>query len=375
METELLILALILSCALVTVSIPAIVRVVKAKKLFDVPDARKLHKTVVPTMGGIAIFIGISISTLLLTTGYPILNERIIFVSMILLLFIGIKDDIMLISPRAKFIIQFLAALALVIAGDFRITNLHGIIGVFELNYAVSISLSILVVIVFINAYNLIDGVDGLAAGLGILGSAFFGIWFFLNGFFFMAILSFSVVGSLVGFLRYNLFGKKYKIFMGDTGSLVVGLLMVVQVMEFVEFNIDATLPYYMNSSPSVAFAFVIIPITDTMRVFILRMAKGVSPFFPDKNHIHHCLLRLYNRHYKVTLVILFLNSLIIGTTIFLCENTSGFYLLFFVVASMGVIASILPGVVLAYRRRKDGKFWFRTRHNQANKTLEIPTQ
>lgn len=360
METILLILSIIVSCALVILSIPAIVRVVKAKKLYDVPDKRKLHKKVVPTMGGIAIFIGISVSTLILTTGYPILNERIIFVAMILLLFIGIKDDIMLISPRAKLIIQILAALALVIVGDFRITNLHGIIGVFELDYSASISLSILAVIIFINAYNLIDGVDGLAAGLGILGSAFFGIWFYLNGYFFLAILSFSIVGSLIGFLRYNLFGKKHKIFMGDTGSLIIGLLMVVQVMEFVEFNIDSTLPYYMSSAPSVAFAFVIIPITDTVRVFIIRMAKGISPFFPDKNHIHHCLLRIYHRHYQVTLIILFLNALIIGVTILVGEHTTGFYSLFFIVLALGILASILPSAIIAYRKKKHGKYWFR---------------
>jgi UDP-N-acetylmuramyl pentapeptide phosphotransferase/UDP-N-acetylglucosamine-1-phosphate transferase len=357
--------SVILSFALVIICIPAIVRVVKAKKLYDKPDHRKVHKTVIPTMGGIAIFIGISISTLLLSTGYPIQNERIIFAAMILLLFIGIKDDIMLISPTSKFSIQLLAALALVFIGDYRVTNLHGILGISEIPYAASISLTILMVLVFINAYNLIDGVDGLAAGLGILGSAFFGIWFLLNGYTFFAILSFSLVGSLVGFLRYNLFGKRYKIFMGDTGSLIVGLLMVIQVMEFVEFNIDTTLPYYMQSAPSVALAFVIIPVTDTVRVFLIRIMKGISPFFPDKNHIHHCLLRIYNRHYKVTLAILFLNALIIGITLYLGEKTSGVYLLFFVVVTLGIIASVLPGAVLAYRRKKHGRlFRFKLRHS-----------
>lgn len=366
METLLLVAAVFLSCALVIISIPAIVRVVKAKNLYDKPDKRKVHKKVVPTMGGIAIFIGISISTLLLTTGYPILNERIVFAAMILLLFIGIKDDIMLISPGTKFIIQFLAAAALVIVGDYRITNMHGLLGISELSYIVSISLSILIVITFINAYNLIDGVDGLAAGLGILGSSFFGIWFFLNGYFFMAILSFSLVGSLLGFLRYNLFGKRYKIFMGDTGSLLVGLLMVVQVIDFIEFNLDSTLPYYIMSSPSVALAFVIIPLTDTMRVFTIRILKGMSPFYPDKNHIHHCLLRLYNRHYKVTLIILFINVLIITATVLLCTRVTVFYHLFFVVALMGISASFLPGIMLSYRRKKHGILWFRSKLNQA---------
>lgn len=362
METLLLFASVVLSCALVIISIPPIVRIVKAKKLYDIPDQRKVHKTVIPTMGGIAIFIGISISTLLLTTGYPIMNERIVFAAMILLLFIGIKDDIMLISPASKFSIQSLAAVALVVVGDYRITNLHGILGVTEISYAASISISILMIIVFINAYNLIDGVDGLAAGLGILGSTFFGIWFFLNGYTFLAILSLSLAGSLLGFLRYNLFGKRYKIFMGDTGSLLVGLLIVVQVIEFVELNMNTGLPFNINGSPSVALAFVIIPVTDTMRVFSLRIFKGISPFFPDKNHVHHCLLRIYNRHYKVTLALLFLNAMIIGITLLLSINSTGFYSLFFVVLALGVLASVLPSAVIAYRSKKHGKYWFRVR-------------
>jgi len=349
MEIVLSLASVILSFVLVIICIPAIVRVVTAKKLYDQPDPRKVHKNVIPTMGGIAIFIGISISTLLLSTGYPILNERIIFAAMILLLFIGIKDDIMLISPLSKFAIQLLAAIALVVIGDYRITNLHGILGISEISYTASISISILMVIIFINAYNLIDGVDGLAAGLGILGSLIFGIWFLLNDYTFMAILSFSLVGSLLGFLRYNLFGKKYKIFMGDTGSLLIGLLMVVQVIEFMEFNMNNTLAYNVNSSPSLALAIVIIPITDTLRVFTLRIIKGISPFFPDKNHIHHCLLRLYNRHYKVTLSLIIINMLIISVTVLLGRNLTGFVSLFFIVLAMGISASFLPSVIIAF--------------------------
>jgi len=374
METLLLVTAVLLSCVLVIICIPAIVRVLKAKNLFDEPDKRKVHRRFIPTMGGIAIFIGISISTLMLSTGYPILNERIVFAAMVLLLFIGIKDDIMLISPRTKFSIQFLAAAALVIVGGYRITNMHGILGILEMNYVASISLSILIVITFINAYNLIDGVDGLAAGLGILGSSFFGIWFFMNGYFFMAILSASLVGSLLGFLRYNLFGKKYKIFMGDTGSMLLGLLMVVQFIDFIEFNLDNTLPYYFMSSPAVALAFVIIPLIDTLRVVTIRIVKGISPFYPDKNHIHHCLLRIYNRHYKVTLIILFLNTLIIAVTLLLYQNVTVLYYLFFIVLLMGVAASILPGIVLAYLRRKHGRLWFRHKYNQSVEPFELPS-
>jgi len=153
---------------------------------------------------------------------------------------------------------------------------------------------------------------------------------------------------------------------MGDTGSLLIGLLMVVQVIEFMEFNMNNSLAINISSSPSLALAIVIIPITDTLRVFTLRISKGISPFFPDKNHVHHCLLRIYNRHYKVTLVLIVINILIISVTALLCMSGTDFISFIFVVLAMGVLfASVLPSVIIAYRRKKHGKFWFRLKQGQ----------
>jgi len=153
---------------------------------------------------------------------------------------------------------------------------------------------------------------------------------------------------------------------MGDTGSLLIGLLMVVQVIEFMEFNMNSALAINFSSSPSLALAIVIIPITDTLRVFTLRIMKGLSPFFPDKNHVHHCLLRIYNRHYKVTLALILINILIITVTALLCMVLTSFVSLIFVVLAMGILfASVLPSAIMAYRSKKHGKFWFRIKQGQ----------
>jgi len=353
METTLLIFSMVVSCALVIITIPPIVRVARAKNLVAGIDERTVHSEVIPTLGGIGMFIGISLSTLLFSMGYPIMNERIIIVGMIMLLFVGIKDDIVLLSTKTKFSVQFLVAALVVIIGDFRITSGHGILGLMELNYFVSISLSIFIVMIFINAYNLIDGVDGLAAGLGILASLFFGAWFHLNGYDIMALFSMTLVGSLIGFLWFNLFGKKYKTFMGDTGSLILGLLIAVQVINFTEFNLNTSLPYYILSSPSIALAFVIIPLVDTLRVFVGRMGHGMSPFTPDNNHIHHRMLNVFNRHYKVTLAILALNIMIIVVSLMLIQTDINRHYLFFIILLLGVGATVLPGALLAQRKKK----------------------
>ena len=344
---------MIVSCALVIITIPPIVRVARAKNLIAEIDDRTVHSGAIPTLGGIGMFIGISLSTLLFSTGHPMMNERMVIVAMIMLLFVGIKDDIVLLSTRTKFSVQFLTAAIVVIIGDFRITSGHGILGLMELDYYVSISLSILIVMMFINAYNLIDGVDGLAAGLGILASLFFGAWFHLNGFFIMSLLSMTLVGSLFGFLWFNLFGKTYKTFMGDTGSLILGLLIAVQVISFTEFNLNPSLPYHFLSSPSIALAFVIIPMMDTIRLFVGRMSHGMSPFSPDNNHIHHRMLNIFNRHYKVTLAILALNVFIIFITILLIQADINRYYLFIAILILGVAATIIPGAYLARRKKK----------------------
>jgi len=307
-----LLTAFFLSAFLVYQSIPIIVRLSNTKKLLDVPNKRKVNKHPIPNLGGIALFIGISLSTLLCIYQMPFADMRYILAAMIILFFIGMKDDILLIAPRKKLLAQVISALLLIMMGDIRITNLHGIIGMYEIGHLFSLLLSLLIIVGITNSINLIDGIDGLAAGLSIFISGIFGVAFILFGQPQYAVLSFSITGSLCAFFIYNVFGKANKIFMGDTGSLLLGVLFSVLVIKYNEFAITASAPI-KNYSPAFSLALLFIPLFDMARVFCVRLFNKKSPFAPDMNHIHHKFLALGYSHIKATSIIVALNLLIIA--------------------------------------------------------------
>jgi len=204
---------------------------------------------------------------------------------------------------------------------DIRIYSLYGIFGIYELPIWVSYAISYIVFILIVNALNLIDGIDGLASGMGILYSLFFGIWFYLVGHNYFALFCFACVGSLLIFFLYNVFGRSNrKIFMGDSGALVLGYLVTFFVINFLEFNNkDVSIPevYRFSSAPASVLCVLFVPLFDIFRVAITRMKKGISPFSPDKNHIHHLLLRLGLKHSQVTFVLLGVELIFIALAVF----------------------------------------------------------
>lgn len=318
MEILLISSAFAIGFIMVLISIPPILRVAKAKKLYDAFDERKIHRNLVPPLGGVAIFIGFIFATILTTNGYNFVNFRYIALAVILLFFIGLKDDLIIIPARKKLIVQIMAALLIITFGDVRISSFHGIFGINNIHYITSLLFTILIVLAIVNAYNLVDGIDGLASGLGILASSFFGVWFCLTGHIQFSVMSFALAGSLAGFFLYNVFGHKNKLFMGDTGSLVLGLLVSVMVIQFNEFNIENTSTMHIIASPSVSFAVIVVPLIDMLRVMTIRISNGKSPFAPDKNHFHHRLLTVIPSHLKVTLIIISINAFIIGLALLL---------------------------------------------------------
>lgn len=307
-----LISSFLIGFILVLVSIPVIVTISKEKHLYDEPNERRINKVVVPNLGGIAIFIGVSIATLLCLHRFEFIEFRYIQASMIILFFIGIKDDILIISARKKLIAQIICALILIIPGDIRFTNLHGILGLYEINYVASVTITILAIVAIINATNLVDGIDGLAASIGIFSSVVFGAKFLVTANQDYAILCSAIVGSLLAFLRFNVLGKKNKIFLGDTGSLLLGLLIAVQVIQYNQFALNTT-PQETAFSPVFSLAILATPLADMIRVFAIRMLNGRSPFSPDMNHIHHRLLKLGFSHFNSTIIIVLTNCLIIS--------------------------------------------------------------
>ncbi|QRQ99635.1 MraY family glycosyltransferase [Dyadobacter sandarakinus] len=327
------ILSFLIACFLSIISIPIIINLSNLLHLTAKPGFRSSHETETPTLGGIAIFASTLIAYFLWPHSENILDSNLISLSMtgiIILFFLGIKDDILAVDPTKKLIIQIFASLILVAMGNFKVDNFYGIFGIHDVSDFISIPLTVFIFIAIINAINLIDGIDGLAGGISLIAGVGFGIWFILNDHFSFGCLSFAMSGSLLGFLRFN-FSKTSKIFMGDTGSLIVGYLLSIFSVEFLSLNVGYlhdTSAYF--NAPIIVMVLLIVPIFDTLRVFIVRIFKGGSPFVADRNHMHHILIDNGLNHFWASFVLWMVT--IVNTTLFFIfhgdiTNTASLYI------------------------------------------------
>lgn len=360
----LIVLSLLLSFVVVYFSIPSIVTVSHLKGLFDHPGHRKCHSHDIPNLGGISIYAGIVMATALFVNSSNSNEFLLLIAGMTVLFFIGLKDDILVIDPKKKLWGEFIAILIVVLLGDVHFSNLHGFLGIYAINDYAGIALSVFAMIVIVNAFNLIDGIDGLASGVGIIISISFGIWFYMVGYMDYAILSAALAGSLIAFFRFNVFGGSNKIFMGDTGSLIVGFVIALLVIRFNEVNAVYHGPYSFDSAPAVSFGVLIIPLFDTMRVFVIRVLKGHSPFKADKNHLHHRLLLLGFTHVQTTAIIVFTNLLFILTVFAL--KSLGIIQLMIINISVAIILMVIAEffIRIQYKRRHISTL---SRYNQTN--------
>lgn len=321
-----LILVFITAFAVVLYSTPALIKVAVLKRLIDVPtEDRKIHKRAVPTIGGIIIYAATLFSFSLwyniddlheYADIYESVKEfKILVATSLVLFFVGVKDDIIGTSPVKKLFANILVGLILVLMGDIRITGLHGVFGVEGIPEWGSVFLSLFTYIVVVNAMNLIDGVDGLAAGVGFIASSVFGVWFIFANEYTLASLSFSLSGALLGFLIFNF--SPAKIFMGDSGSLIIGMFICVLSIKLIEFPLHRLDNFWMHiSKPIFVIAALSYPLTDTLRIFIIRAAKGQSPFAADRNHLHHRLLDCGYSHVKTVIIIYVFSMLSVGISL-----------------------------------------------------------
>jgi len=339
-------LTFIVSFLVTYFSVPSIVNVAREKKLFDEPTRRKSHIRQIPALGGVAIFVGFTVAAGSFINYSHVPSLQYILVACIIIFFIGLKDDILIIAPIKKLIGQIVAALVLIFPGNLYFSSLHGFLSVHYISSTFfSMLLTLFVIIVIINSFNLIDGIDGLAASIGMLTTAFFGIWFFVSGNIAYSLISAALFGTLSGFFRFNVFGGKSKIFMGDSGSLIVGLIVAVQVIMFNEKNIGFTSAFSIKSAPAVSFAVLIVPLFDTLRVFIIRISRGRSPFSADNNHLHHCLLKLGFTHVQSTLIIVFANLCFI-TLALLLQNIGILWLTMVILGITTIVSFFLEYLV-----------------------------
>jgi len=326
-----IILSTIVACATSITAIPVIIKISRLKNLMADPGERSSHVTKTPTLGGVAIFASTLISYFLWENPDEGRLIHLSICAIVILFFLGVKDDILVLSPKKKMFVQVAVSGLVIILADLRIENLFGIFGVNEVPYFISLLLTVFVFIALINAINLIDGIDGLAGGIGMIAGGMFGLWFYLNGHYALACLAFSMAGSLLGFLRFN-YSKTSKIFMGDTGSLLIGFMLTMFAIKFIQLNIEYRFnPNASFSAPILAIIVLIVPIFDTLRVFIVRLKDKKSPFVGDRNHLHHILIDSGLSHFQSSVILC--TFTLISTILFLTiskttDNTTSLYIL-----------------------------------------------
>ena len=263
-----------------------LIKIINRFHLFDMPDKRKEHNTPIPTMGGLASGAGMAIACLF---WFRFTNDTFIivfFFSAAVLLAVGVMDDMKNMPARYKLVIQASVALLIAFSG-VRITSFNGLLGIHDLTISAQYTITVLAITGITNAFNLIDGIDGLAGGLGFMSLVTLGLFLTLCKDSNTAIVAFALSGGLLGFLYYNF--NPAKIFMGDTGSLVLGFVISVLCVKLININTETFFPV-IRHAPVFVMSIVAIPVFDTVRVFTIRIWQGRSPFSPDKNHIHHLL-------------------------------------------------------------------------------------
>ncbi|HTL10342.1 MAG TPA: MraY family glycosyltransferase, partial [Chitinophagaceae bacterium] len=305
-----ILLSISIAFTITYLSIPVIIFVANSKKLYDVPDARKIHDVPIPSLGGLGIFAGFVMASLTIINFSEGVDFQYYFAAFFVIFFLGLKDDILDITPIKKFIGQVGAAFLIIYKGNIQIQSMHGFLGIDQLPPPFSLIFTYLTVIVIINSFNLIDGVDGLAGSLALMAVTIFGIYFYKVGMMPYSILAFATAGSLIAFLIFNF--QPAKVFMGDTGSLLLGLINAILVIKFINVANMPNVPVPVLSAPAVGFAILMIPLLDTLRVFGIRIGHRRSPFSPDRNHIHHLLLDRGLSHRTITIALVGANLILI---------------------------------------------------------------
>lgn len=323
------------------VIMPITIRILQANKILDSPNERKLHSACKPSLGGLPILIGFLCAVLLWMPLGKLGEYKYFLGGVVFMSLLGLRDDLFDLRARQKLVGQIIAALFICSTMDIRLSSFNGLFGLYEIPLYLSYTLTIFTIIVITNAFNLIDGIDGFAGSVAVIVLTFFGVWFFLVGEVYFSLILFALVGSVIGFLFYNWYPSK--IFMGDTGSLVLGFTISIAAVYFIEYNskLLSSHIYKFNSGIFTAIGVLSIPLYDTIRVFVIRVWQKKSPLLPDNNHIHHSLLKLKFSHGKSTLILCSLNVVVILLVVAMKDTTG-----VIVFSTTAIILSIYSAVV-----------------------------
>lgn len=350
-DIYLVIFSFLFSCVITLYAVPSMIKLAYQKRLFDDPalEERKIHRYRTPNLGGAAVLTSFAFTACLCISGNVLPYANYIFASGLLIFLVGLKDDLAALNPYKKFLAQSITALIVVYFADIRLTSFYGVFGIQDIHHVVSYLFSSLLIVFIINAFNLIDGINGLLGSVSLIVSLTFGYVFFQMEQHGLALLAMSMAGAVLGFLRYN--AGRARIFMGDAGAYTIGFIVSVLAIQFIELNKVQEFGItdsFVQSVPAVAIAILIIPIFDTLRVVVIRLVRGKSPFIADRNHLHHRLLDTGMTHTQATLVLSGFNVLIIGFALFF-QHIGTIELLIFI----GLMALLMNTMLWLYDVRQ----------------------
>ena len=371
MQTSLFLLfGFLFAVSLGMVIIPRILVISHKKRLYDVPDARKVHTMPVPRLGGLSFFPVILMSMFLVigfrlyfwdmdtsSLSFNMLYEYLfLFVGMTLLYLVGVCDDLVGVGYRYKFAVQIAAAFLLVLSGNW-FDSLGGLFGIYSVPAWIGMPFTVFIVVYITNAINLIDGIDGLASGLCCIALSVLSVIFFLRGQYVYALLAVCTLGILMPFWCYNVFGnanRGHKLFMGDAGSLTLGYVISFLIIHMSVTN--EVSPTLSNPYMVIAFSTVLVPLLDVIRVVLHRLREHKNPFLPDKNHFHHKLLRTGMRVRMVMVCIIAISAFFILLNSSLAWRVDVTYLFFLNLFCWSILHVGLNGLIKRNRERKESE-------------------
>jgi len=338
----------IIAWAISYVSFPVIINISNAKGLLATPSDRSSHVKKTPNLGGVGIFIGFILAFTTFGSLFSIGENYNLIGSLIVLFFLGVKDDILILSAKTKFIVQIGISLLVTLNSNLTINSFYGLFDIYEIGFVPAVALTTFVYVLIINAYNLIDGIDGLAAIIAICFLTISSFLFYNSNETTLLVIALALNGSIIAFLQYN-FSLKKKIFMGDTGSMIVGFLisfLVINILNQKQINFGF---FSYPTNPVLLVALLFYPLLDTARIFYIRLfILRKSPFSADKNHIHHKLLSSGFKHYQISLFVGICTLLLAVFSLLMVNNSLDYQL--FSVLIMGIFLFLFPFIVIKLR-------------------------
>lgn len=324
-------MSFVLSFLMVYAITPVIIRIALKKRLVAEVGERSSHTQAIPALGGIAIFMASLFASMVTIPVNEMQEVQYILGGLLIIFLTGAKDDIEPLSAKNKTMGLLLGIVLIVVLGDIRLKSMYGLFGFYnELPYWISVLITLFTFFVITNAFNLIDGINGLAGSLGVVIGISFGTWFLMSGMLAYATIAFAITGGLLAFLRYNV--TPASVFMGDSGSLVLGAAGALFAISFIDscYTGNIVTSHCFNNPVAIAVTFLIIPLFDTLRVFVTRMLRGGSPFQPDRRHIHHLLVDTGRSHIEATVILVIVNIVFISL-VFWLDTFLGLHAILFI--------------------------------------------